>query len=184
MKPVIFLLGPLLLLNLSCSSDDTDVMEAVPRTLENNLNKQNSEDDPGSDLDSEIEITAGSIAEVRTMEEVQALGWNSVYIDPETGKEFRAQIGYLYLNPDRIDRNFKPGEPEGVLLGINPAGYSRVHGVAFIMEGNADNPPEGFSGETDIWQWMPEEQQWVLHVWLRAKNPNGIFSFHHPEIVK
>ena len=195
MKLMKFSLTIILLLTLSCSSDDdADTTISEPSTFEEEVTEGSGDMETDSvatatstnsliiSLEEEVAVSLQSTEVLNSVEDVENNGWNTLYKDPETGEEYRNRIGYLYLNLNRIDTEFVLSEPEGILVAINPAGNSRIMGVAFIIEGEANDPPEGFTGDEDVWEWVNEEQVWVLHVWIRGSNPRGIFSFYHPGI--
>lgn len=47
---------------------------------------------------------------------------------------------------------------------------------------NADNLPDGFSGDEDVWEVFGDNLLWTLHVWVWRHNPDGIFVKVNPRI--
>lgn len=196
MRSITFILSSLLIFSAACSSDDdvgdVSLDQDNPETEVTEESDTNiSEQDTASvtisttsiNLEAELDNTQQTLDPLNSLEDVQNNGWSTIYIDPETGSDYRGRIGYLYLNESWIDETFVASEPEGILLAVNPAGKFRIMGAAFIVEGEPDTPPEGYFGDDDVWQYMSEEGVWVLHVWLKGVNPRGLFSFYHPGVA-
>lgn len=129
-------------------------------------------------------------------------------------------MGIHYLNQAVIGPFFSPETP-GILL-YAPAGQGRLRlvGVEYIVldallgpgfsDGLPDNEPDGFTGDSDSWEfhqaechytdgsegycaspadadpaktlalWHPDI--WLLHVWLWQANPDGIFEDFNPTL--
>lgn len=196
MRPILnYLLTPLLLLSLSCSSDDVlnpvsdEPPTPAPQLSEQDFGDTSQDDTPDnntqgnlSELEKELLITMNTIEGLDNLNDIHNSGWNVLYKDPESGEEYRQGIGYMFMNPDHIDDEFLLNQPEGILVASNPAGISRIMGIAFYVKGSAASPPEGFTGDIDVWRYNALEQSWTLHVWISGHNPNGMFSYFNTDI--
>jgi len=40
--------------------------------------------------------------------------------------------------------------------------------------------PEGFQGSTDVWNGTSPFPLWLLHAWVWAYNPEGVFNWTNP----
>jgi hypothetical protein len=93
--------------------------------------------------------------------------------------------GFEYVNGSLIDCTFDPEQPEA--LHYIPSGNDfRFVGVEYIVPIECVGPegPEGFSGDSDEWEFMAEGFPiWALNAWLWIGNPNGVFAEPpHPSI--
>lgn len=98
--------------------------------------------------------------------------------------EYRTQMGYHYLNAGVLDTNFEFEHPE-VLIFINgPSGKMELvaveYGIPIEDINNPPPPPEGFTGDDDVWKVDTEFNLWTLHAWVVMKNPDGIFTAMNP----
>jgi hypothetical protein len=42
--------------------------------------------------------------------------------------------------------------------------------------------PEGFTGSDDVWNGTSGFPLWLLHAWVWAYNPDGVFNWTNPSI--
>ena len=98
--------------------------------------------------------------------------------------EFESGEGYHYANFALMDANFEIERPEALLYTVGPNGQLRLAGVEYlVLQGFSPEPPEGFSGDKDIWRDNSEGlQSWELNVWIWLHNPDGIFAARNPRI--
>jgi hypothetical protein len=92
--------------------------------------------------------------------------------------------GIHYANFALIDGKFEIGRPESLIYTKGPNGRLRLAGVEYlVLQGFSPEPPEGFSGDKDIWRDNSEGlQSWELNVWIWLHNPDGIFAARNPRI--
>jgi hypothetical protein len=93
-------------------------------------------------------------------------------------------MGFHYLKPSSLDADFQRDKPE-LLVYAPDAFKNRLQLVAVEYAVPLDlspTPPEGFTGDDDIWHMNEEFGLWTLHVWLWAENPDGIFAEFNPRI--
>jgi len=95
-------------------------------------------------------------------------------------------MGHHYLNPVLSDTTFEMEKPEIILYLPDENGDMQMVAVEYsiIPEDPNDpgNPPEGFTGDNDVWHFNEMLGQWQLHVWTVLENPDGIFAPHNPVI--
>src|SRR5262249_48266514 len=82
--------------------------------------------------------------------------------------------GIHYANFALIDGNFEVDRPESLIYTVGPNGRLRLAGVEYlVLKEFSAGPPEGFTGDEDIWRDDTEGlQAWELNVWLWLKNPD------------
>lgn len=193
MRPIKMFLLPLLLLTLSCSSDDdigdTEAIQPVPvepiepfdngRIATTLLEDVNVPDALKIQLLVEINEALDEFSGIRTLEDAGFFGYHVPYVNPDSNDQEVPGVGVLVLNPVHIDDVFAPGEPEAIIFTINDANQLTASGFSYILNGNESAPPEGFSGEADQWQWNAADETWMLNAWLDGTNTSGVFTYQH-----
>ena len=90
--------------------------------------------------------------------------------------------GYHFVNFGLIDGIFEPEHPEVLLYIADEDGDLRLVGVEYLVPLSA-NPPEGFSGDQDVWRSDTEGfGLWELNAWIWLRNPEGIFADDNPRV--
>lgn len=99
---------------------------------------------------------------------------------------FVPNMGHHFVLPSRMDSSFELEKPEIILYAPNANGDMEFIAVEYAVPiedlDNPGLPPEGFTGDLDVWEVNPHLSQWQLHVWLVKENPNGIFSSTNPSV--
>lgn len=99
---------------------------------------------------------------------------------------FVPDMGHHYILPQRIDNTFELESPEILLYVPDGSGTMEFVAIEYAVPvediENPGNPPEGFSGNQDVWHLNTDLKQWQLHVWIIRENPDGIFAAHNPTI--
>jgi hypothetical protein len=100
--------------------------------------------------------------------------------------DYFTQMGYHYLNPALLDDQFELEKPELLLYAPSPSGKLKLVAVEYATPiedlNNPPPPPEGFSGDADVWTINSDFSLWTLHVWTTLQNPDGIFASHNPRL--
>lgn len=100
--------------------------------------------------------------------------------------DYFPQMGYHYLNLALLDDQFELEKPELLLYAPSPNGKLKLVAVEYATPiqdlGNPPPPPEGFSGDADVWTINSQFNLWTLHVWTTLHNPDGIFASHNPRL--
>ncbi|MBR9914456.1 MAG: hypothetical protein GYB32_06455 [Algicola sp.] len=95
-------------------------------------------------------------------------------------------MGHHYLNPALADGVFEINKPEIILYVPDNNGDMQMVAVEYSIipedPDNPGNPPEGFTGDQDVWHFNEMVGQWQLHVWTVLDNPDGIFAMFNPAI--
>ena len=93
---------------------------------------------------------------------------------------FVPNMGHHYLNPALADGTFEINKPEIILYVPDNNGVMQMVGVEYSIipadPNNPGSPPEGFTGDQDVWHFNDMIEQWQLHVWTVLDNSNGIFA--------
>ena len=99
---------------------------------------------------------------------------------------FVPNMGHHYILPPRIDATIELDKPEILLYAPGDNGVMEFIAVEYAVPiedmDNPGLPPEGFTGDEDVWEINPNLEQWQLHVWINKENPDGIFTAHNPAV--
>ena len=95
--------------------------------------------------------------------------------------------GFHYLNPapDVLDATFEADKPEILVYAPMPLENSlRLVAVEYAVPIalSPNGPPEGFTGNDDVWDRNEEFGLWTLHAWVWLNNPNGMFAEFSPRV--
>jgi hypothetical protein len=87
-------------------------------------------------------------------------------------------MGYHYLKPAILDDTFDPQRPELLVYADFGNGHPRLVALEYAVpiSLSPDMPPEGFTGEADVWSRNEEFGLWTLHAWVWYHNPDGVFA--------
>jgi hypothetical protein len=100
------------------------------------------------------------------------------YIDIDV---FVSGQGFHFLkNSFLLDGQFEIDKPE-ILVYAPLNGRLQLVCVEYAVPISASStPPEGFTGDSDVWEFNDAFQIWTLHCWVWKNNPNGIFADVNP----
>jgi hypothetical protein len=94
---------------------------------------------------------------------------------------FVSGMGYHYVNFSLIDDTFDVENPEILVYSPNPNGRLRLVAVEYAVP-DSFPVPEGFFGDSDVWDDNLDFHLWTLHAWVWQGNPNGMFADLNPNI--
>jgi hypothetical protein len=92
-------------------------------------------------------------------------------------------MGYHYMKSEYVDDTFEVGKPELLVYSKNPHnGKMRLVAVEYAVpiELTPDSPPDGFTGNADVWSYNTDFGLWLLHAWVWKWNPDGVFNPTNP----
>ena len=91
-------------------------------------------------------------------------------------------MGYHYMKPSNIDGTFDPAKPPILVYSKNPeTGKMKLVAVEYAIP-NTDPRPEGFTGDSDVWENNTDFGLWLCHAWVWYNNPDGIFNEFNPRV--
>ena len=92
-------------------------------------------------------------------------------------------MGHHYLNPNLLDATFDPKKPEILVYqkdeNENFELVAVEYAIPLVLSTNA---PAGFYGNLDVWDHNTNFQLWLLHAWVWAYNPSGVFNPTNPSV--
>jgi hypothetical protein len=89
--------------------------------------------------------------------------------------------GYHYLNSSLVDDTFDLENPEILVYAPTPNRGLRLVAVEYAVP-DSFPVPEGFFGDSDVWDDNLDFNLWTLHAWVWQGNPNGIFADSNPNV--
>jgi hypothetical protein len=92
-------------------------------------------------------------------------------------------MGHHYLNPDLLDATFDPKKPEILVYRKDEDETFELvaveYAIPLVLSANA---PAGFYSNLDVWDRNTNFQLWLLHAWVWAYNPSGVFNPTNPSV--
>ena len=139
------------------------------------------EDDSATDpWQAEVERLKDAIAPLTNLDQAIGAGYDTDL----TG--YRTQMGHHYLKPELLDNTFELTKPEVLLFAPDANEVMQFVAVEYAVPiedmDNPPPPPEGFTGDADVWEINTEFNVWTLHVWVGRENPHGIFAARNPTL--
>lgn len=100
-------------------------------------------------------------------------------------------VGCHLINLGYLDGEFELTQPELLIYADcspNQGGKAELRSIEYVtLCGGPPTctlpPPEGFSGEEDVWTPFTDGSLWTLHVWVWRNNPDGMFVKINPRIT-
>jgi hypothetical protein len=96
---------------------------------------------------------------------------------------FVPHMGFHYLKSP-LDAEFNPERPELLVYAQDLClGRMRLVAVEYAVPLNlSSSPPEGFTGDADVWHRNEQFGLWTLHAWIWLRNPDGVFTELNPRV--
>ena len=134
--------------------------------------------DPSApDVDDERASVEDATAQFATLDAALAAGYADIDVVMQN-------MGHHYLKADLMDATFQVDQPEILVYAPDAGGTMRLVAVEYAVPLSlAENPPEGFTGDDDVWDRNETFELWTLHAWVHLDNPDGVFASHNPQVV-
>lgn len=100
------------------------------------------------------------------------------YADIEVNVE---HMGHHFMKTAIVDSVFDITQPEILVYNMNEKGKQELVAVEYAIPLTYPRP-EGFSGSSDVWKDDSGFPLWLLHAWVWAYNPDGVFNWTNPEV--
>ena len=130
-------------------------------------------------------LSAETIAQLRTaktatqkyrnVEAAKADGYEDINVVQEN-------MGFHLLKANLLDTIFDPAKPEILVYNKQHDGTIDLVAVEYAVPIplTPNKAPEGFTGSSDSWSYSTKFNLWLLHSWVWAFNPQGIFNPTNP----
>jgi hypothetical protein len=124
----------------------------------------------------ELQQARAASARYLNIENAKKDGYIDISVDVE-------HMGHHYMKMTNVDLNFDYRKPE-ILVYNGSEGNEQLVAVEYAVpiELTPSVAPEGFSGSTDVWDRNTGFGLYLLHAWVWAYNPNGVFNPTNPNV--
>jgi hypothetical protein len=152
----------------------------APKTAVSNAAPVIAVDDVGAAANQELAAARRATAKYHDIEQAIADGYvQTSPCIPGEGFHFRHEFPF--------DCEFDPENPEMLHYIPKPNGELKLVSVEYFVPVSAEcgtltQPPEGFSGDADVWGKEMGGIVWNLNAWVWFGNPDGVFEFANPKI--
>jgi len=127
-------------------------------------------------LNQELALARASTAKYHNVQTALADGYVDINL-------YIPNMGWHYLNQSLADEHFEVDKPELLVYAEKPNGGLRLVAVEYAVPLSLSNtPPEGFTGNEDVWSENVGAGLWTLHAWVWLHNPNGVFAAFNPNV--
>jgi hypothetical protein len=117
----------------------------------------------------ELQQARAATAKYRNIDNAIKDGYADIAVDVE-------HMGHHYMNTSLVDGNFDIRHPEILVYNRDANGKQVLVAVEYAVP-LTDPMPEGFTGSQDVWNGTSGFPLWLLHAWVWAYNPDGVFNW-------
>jgi hypothetical protein len=116
----------------------------------------------------ELQQARAATARYRNIENAIKDGYADIAVDVE-------HMGHHFMKTTIVDSVFDIRQPEILVYNKDENGNQQLVAVEYAVP--LDYPmPEGFTGWDDVWNGTSGFPFWLLHAWVWAYNPDGVFN--------
>lgn len=149
--------------------------------------KDHGGENAGNVVDEYQGLSAETVRELKASQEatLRYKDLNNAIADGYTDINVVVQnMGFHYMKAALADTVFDYTKPEILVYNKNHEGKIELVAVEYAVPISLrpDNAPEGFTGTTDVWKRDTGFGLWLLHAWVWAYNPEGVFHPTNPGI--
>jgi len=90
-------------------------------------------------------------------------------------------MGHHFMKTSIVDSVFDIRQPEILVYNRDNNGKQMLVAVEYAVPLSYPKP-EGFTGSADVWNGTSGFPLWLLHAWVWAYNPDGVFNWTNPSI--
>ena len=128
----------------------------------------------GSQTTWELQQARAATAKYRNINNALKDGYADIEVDVQ-------HMGHHFMKMSIVDSIFDIRQPEILVYNRNDKGDQELVAVEYAVPLSYPMP-EGFSGSTDVWNGTSGFPLWLLHAWVWAYNPDGVFNWTNPLI--
>lgn len=122
----------------------------------------------------ELKQARASTAKYQNFDNAIKDGYENIAVDVEG-------MGHHFMNMKLVDGTFDVKSPEILVYNKNNEGKMELVAVEYAVL-LTDPKPEGFTGSGDVWNGESGFPLWLLHAWVWAYNPEGVFNWTNPAV--
>jgi hypothetical protein len=122
----------------------------------------------------ELQQARAATAKYRNIDNAIRDGYVDIAVDVE-------HMGHHYMNTSLVDGTFDIRHPEILVYNKDADGKQVLVAVEYAVP-LTDPMPEGFTGSQDVWNGTSGFPLWLLHAWVWAYNPDGVFNWTNESV--
>lgn len=122
----------------------------------------------------ELQQARAATAKYRNIDNALRDGYADIAVDVEG-------MGHHFMNTALVDDVFDIRHPEILVYNKNDDGTQVLVAVEYAVPLTSPMP-EGFTGSNDVWNGTSGFPFWLLHAWVWAYNPDGVFNWTNPDV--
>jgi hypothetical protein len=120
----------------------------------------------------ELQQARAATAKYRDIRNALRDGYADIAVDVEG-------MGHHFMKSSIVDGTFDIREPEILVYNKNDNGVQELVAVEYAVPLTYPKP-EGFTGSDDVWNGTSGFPFWLVHAWVWAYNPDGVFNWTNP----
>ncbi len=122
----------------------------------------------------ELQQARAATARYRNIKNAIKDGYVDIAVDVE-------HMGHHFMKTAIVDATFDIRQPEILVYNKNEDGTQELVAIEYAIP-LTEPRPEGFTGSTDEWNNTSGFPLWLLHAWVWAYNPDGVFNWTNAEV--
>lgn len=122
----------------------------------------------------ELQQARAATAKYRNIENAIKDGYADIAVDVE-------HMGHHFMNTALVDSVFDPRQPEILVYNKDQNGKQQLVAVEYAVPLSYPKP-EGFTGTEDVWNGTSGFPLWLVHAWVWAYNPDGVFNWTNESV--
>jgi hypothetical protein len=122
----------------------------------------------------ELQQARAATAKYRNIDNAIKDGYADIAVDVQ-------HMGHHYMNTSLVDGTFDIRHPEILVYNKDENGKQVLVAVEYAVP-LTDPMPEGFTGSADVWNGTSGFPLWLLHAWVWAYNPDGVFNWTNESV--
>lgn len=122
----------------------------------------------------ELQQARAATARYRDIKNALKDGYTNIGVDVEN-------MGHHYMKGSLVDGTFDIRNPELLVYNGNEDEGFELVAVEYAIPLTFPQPA-GFTGSLDVWDGNAGFQLWLLHAWVWAYNPDGVFNPTNPSV--
>lgn len=122
----------------------------------------------------ELQQARAATAKYRNIENAIKDGYADIAVDVE-------HMGHHFMKTAIVDSVFDIRQPEILVYNKDENGNQQLVAVEYAVPLSYPMP-EGFTGSSDVWKGDSGFPLWLLHAWVWAYNPDGVFYWTNASV--
>lgn len=117
----------------------------------------------------QLQQARAATAKYRNIDNAIKDGYADIAVDVQ-------HMGHHYMNTSLVDSVFDIRQPEILVYNKDQNGNQQLVAVEYAVPLTYPQPA-GFAGTNDVWNGTSGFPLWLLHAWVWAYNPDGVFNW-------